>query len=133
MGFGFMIGYIAHLELRVTIALLLIHTHNKSLQLAIAPTSRLTTDPNSALCFHAYVVASWLQSLHPCSFQTALINRWVTVLLCPWPPSQAPGPPACRPTAAEFQTLNSAELSIGSGPPDIASGGTPQKTVCWCM
>jgi hypothetical protein len=42
----------------------------------------------------------------PYGSRTAIPNRRLkTVLLCPWPPSQGPGPPACRPTAAELQTV----------------------------
>jgi hypothetical protein len=45
---------------------------------------------------------AWLQSSmkgyssRPCGSRTALPNRLLkTVLLCPWSPSQGPGPPAC--------------------------------------
>jgi ferredoxin len=71
--------------------------------------------PKNVLCFCAYVVASWLQSSHPCSLQTALTNcRHKIVLLCPWPPSQGLGPPACRPTVAALH-LSTSKLSPLTG------------------
>jgi hypothetical protein len=48
-------------------------------------------------------------------------------MLCPWPPSQGPGTPACRPNAAKLQTLNWLVISTASS--YIASGQTLQKTV----
>jgi hypothetical protein len=85
----------------------------------------LATDPNNVLCFDAYVVASWLESSRPCSLRIVFTNRRPeTVLLCPWAPSQGPGPPACRPTASELQT----ELAFSTASNYIASGRTPQKT-----
>jgi hypothetical protein len=77
MGFGLVIGFIAHLKLVTTINYSTIadsHTlqfttaRTKSSQSAIASTSRcLATDPSNVLYFRAYVVASWLQSSRPCS------------------------------------------------------------------
>jgi hypothetical protein len=38
--------------------------------------------------------------------RTALPDLEVkTLLLCPWPPSQGPGPPACRPIVSELRNL----------------------------
>jgi hypothetical protein len=50
-------------------------------------------------------------------------HRLKTVLLCPWPPSQGPGPglTVCRPT----QSPNYLKATFGST--YIASGQTPQK------
>jgi hypothetical protein len=58
----------------------------------LAPIS--TTSQSSLKGYSSCPYGSW----------TALPNRQLkTVLLCPWLPSQGPGLPACRPTAAKLK------------------------------
>jgi hypothetical protein len=76
MGFGLVIGFIAHLKLVTTInfstiadlhTLQLTTACSKYSQSAIVFTSHcLATYSSNVLCFCAYVIASWLQS-SPCS------------------------------------------------------------------
>jgi hypothetical protein len=76
-GIGLVIGLIGLLKLVTTVNYSTItdsHTlqfttaHTKSSHSAIASTSRcLAMALNSGLCFHSYIVGSWLQFLRPCS------------------------------------------------------------------
>jgi hypothetical protein len=94
-------------------------------------------------------------SSRPHSSRTALPNRCLkTVLLCPWPPSQGPGPPAhrsipptCRSTASEFWTVTCRLTHPNSTPVTTLNcsvvqfrlqsyftpGGLPPVSSSWCQ
>jgi hypothetical protein len=115
---GLVIGLIVHLQLGTTSrsncnAAQTITTHNSLLSMLQPP-----------------LVVAWSQSSNkgysslPCSLRTALTNRRLkTVLLCPWPPRQGPGPPF----SDCLRTPNS--LKVQTGSPYIAFGRTPHETL----